>query len=463
MKLKKLTALLAATTLMASLCLTGCGNSSAGTESKSTGDATAESTSDVAKTSDSQTNSNKPYDGVTINWISQGVGDTSWEGLTKPILEKFEEETGIHVNTEFYSFSDLFEVIETKASSKADDFDVMSVDVTYVSKYGLSGYLEPLDPFFTADEKKEWTDAAYSAGCWGNVMYAAPENTSTQILWYNKTLLEKAGITVPENDAEHRLTYEQVADLAKQGLEKLDPDKSQGLIGFDFQQVSRVYQMNMLPNSMGGANIGDDGFVVDGVINTDPWINSMTWYQNLVKDGIASKGYDADQLPEYFYSGKMLFMVGGTWTPKSMTSEDEIGFAYAPCFKGYEDKAATATGSWYFGVNSNSKQREAAAEFVKYFTLGEGNDMWLEINGDMPCRSDKLDEIMADGADYPEYLKIGAYEAQNTAVARAVTPAFGEYSTILDLTWEDVRNGADVKEALDRAVSQIDSATAAYK
>ena len=38
-------------------------------------------------------------------------------------------------------------------------------------------------------------------------------------------------------------------------------------------------------------------------------------------------------------------------------------------------------------------------------------------------------------------MKIAAYEAANTAYPRAVTPVFGEYSTILDQAWEDVRNG----------------------
>ena len=52
------------------------------------------------------------------------------------------------MEAEFYSFSDLFEVIETKSASGNADFDVMSVDVTYVSKYGSSGYLEPLESVF---------------------------------------------------------------------------------------------------------------------------------------------------------------------------------------------------------------------------------------------------------------------------------------------------------------------------
>ena len=44
-----------------------------------------------------------------------------------------------------------------------------------------------------------------------------------------------------------------------------------------------------------------------------------------------------------------------------------------------------------------------------------------------------------------------------------MTPVFGEYSTVLDQAWEDVRNGADVKETLDNAIEQFESAIAAYK
>ena len=401
-------------------------------------------------------------DKPTIRWVSQGVGETGWEGLTVPILEKFEEETGIHVEAEFYSFNDLFEVIETKSASGNADFDVMSVDVTYVSKYGSSGYLEPLDPYFTDEDKAKWDEASYTAGVWEDTMYAAPENTSCQELYYNKTLLAEAGIELPENDAEHRLTYEQVADMAKQAQEALDPDGSKGIIGLDFQQVSRIYQMNMLPNSMGGANISEDGYSLDGVVNTEPWIKAMTWYQGLVNDGIASRGYDADQLGDMFYSGKMVFMVGGTWTRNGMTCDDEIDCTYAPCFEGYEDKVATSTGSWYFGINSQSENKDAAAEFIKYFTLGEGSDMWLSINGDVPSRLDKQEEI-ANDENATKDMKIAAYEAANTAYPRAVTPVFGEYSTILDQAWEDVRNGADVEDTLNYAVEQFDSAVASYK
>jgi ABC-type glycerol-3-phosphate transport system substrate-binding protein len=455
MKATHVLALTLAGAMASATLFTGCGASSA-SSSSATSDSTAQST---AETTDSTAAS---ASGTTIKWISQGPGDSAWEGQTKPILEEFEKETGIHVDAEFYSFDDLFDVIETKSAAKSADFDVMSVDVTYVAKYGSSGYLEPLDSYFSADDKAKWDKASYTAGVWDNTMYAAPENTSTQELYYNKTLLDEAGITLPDNGADNRLTYEQVADLAKQAQQKLDPDGSKGLIGLDFQQVSRIYQMNMLPNSMGGKNISDDGYSLDGVVNTDAWTNAMTWYQNLVNDGVASKGYTADEIPEQFYSGNMVFMIGGTWTNALMTCDDEIGSTYAPCFKGYEDKVATSTGSWYFGMNSQSKNKDAAAEFIRFFTLGKGSDMWLEINKDVPSRLDKQQEIVDDPSS-TEAMKIAAYEAANTAFPRAVTPAFGEYSTILNQAWEDVRNGADVTETLNDAVDKFNSAVASYK
>ena len=88
--------------------------------------------------------------------------------------------------------------------------------------------------------------------------------------------------------------------------------------------------------------------------------------------------------------------------------------------------------------------------------------MWLEINGDVPSRLDKQEEI-ANDPEASQDMKIVAYEAANTAVPRAVTPVFGEYSTALDQAWEDVRNGADVEETLNNAIQQYDAATASYQ
>lgn len=401
---------------------------------------------------------------VELVWLSQGVGEDAWEGLSKPIVDKYNENGKIHVTGEFYSFDDLFDVIEVKIASGSKDYDVISCDVPMVASYASRDMILPLDEYYTDEEKAKFTEADLAAGSWDGKFYAPAMNTSTQCLWYNTALLEQAGITIPENDVNNRLTWEQVAEMAKQAQDKLDPDKTQGIYGLEFQQVSRVYQMNALPNSMGGKNIGEDGFTVEGVINDDAWVKACTWYQNLVKDGICSQGILADETGDYFYSGKIVFYMGGTWTAgnceaKGMTT---YGFAPSPAFEGYEDQVATPTGSWNFGVNAASEHPDEAADFIKFFTIGEGSDMWLDTNGDMPSRTEKLDEII-NSDDAAGFLKIGAEEAKTTAFPRALTPGFNEYQTILGNAWEDIRNGSDVKTSLDNAAKQITESMAQYK
>ena len=65
------------------------------------------------------------------------------------------------------------------------------------------------------------------------------------------------------------------------------------------------------------------------------------------------------------------------------------------------------------------KDPDAAAEFIKFLSLGLGNDMWLEIRGDMPARNSVLEKITTDPNS--PISEDGVYEAMNTAVPRAVT------------------------------------------
>jgi ABC-type glycerol-3-phosphate transport system substrate-binding protein len=402
-------------------------------------------------------------DGQSIVWLSQGAGDdpTDWEQLTKPIVAKFTQDTGIKVIGEFYTFNDLFQVIEVKIASGSKDYDAISVDVPMVAGYVNRGYLAPMDQYYTATEKQAFIPSALAAGSWDGVFYAPPMNTSSQLLWYNKGLLDQAGVTVRPSTVTNRLTYEEVVEYARQALAKLDPNKTNGIAGFMFQQVSRTYQMCAVANSMGEKSIGDDGFQVDGIINSPGWVKAMTWYQDLYRNGLALRGYNADEISNLFNSGKVLFMIGGTWTPGQVSNTD---FAYAPvpAFKGFENKVGTPTGSWHFGINKASTKKDQAAAFIKFFSLGEGNTMWLKANTDVPSTKSAIDAVQNDPNASP-IMKIAAFEANNTAVPRALTPGYPEYSTIMDAAFEDIRNGSNVKTTLDNAVREINAALAKYK
>jgi maltose-binding protein MalE len=136
--------------------------------------------------------------------------------------------------------------------------------------------------------------------------------------------------------------------------------------------------------------------------------------------------------------------------------------APVPAFKGYENKVGSPTGSWHFGINKASAKKDLAATFIKWFSLGEGNTLWLAANRDVPSTMFASNAVQSD-PNAEEFMKIAAFEAANTAVPRALTPGYPEYSTIMDAAFEDIRNGSNVKSTLDNAVREINSALAKYK
>ncbi len=439
--------------IMAGSMMTACGSSTSeqnGTQTQKT---------EVAKT---EASSDKPFAGQTITFTDTGAGD--WEKHIDPIIAKFEEDTGAKVNVELYSHSDYLEMLQVKLESGSDDYDVIGIDVPLVAAYAVKNWVDPVDEYYTDEEKSQFNDSALEAGSWEGKFYAPAMNSSSQLLWYNTALLKEAGVEVPESTTEKRLTWEQVVDMSKKALEKVDPDGSKGIAGITFGQVSRTYQMNQIPNSLGGKNIGDDGYTADGIINGQPWIDGATWYQGLYQQGVALKGINADSAGDFFRAGKVLFIIDGTWMAKSCDNEGMTDYAYAPvpAFEGHEDKVGTPTGSWHFGIPKNAKNKALAAEFIKYMSIGEGNTLWLESNGDVPATKAGVD-MLINSADAEEYMKIAAYESANTAVPRALTPGFTEYDTIIQNTWEDIKNGADVKTSLDTAVSKIDKAMEKWK
>lgn len=399
----------------------------------------------------------KPFEGQEITFADTGGG--SWDEKLEPIIAKFEEETGAKVNMELYAHSDYLEMLQVKLPSESDDYDVIGVDVPLVASYATKGWIAPMDSYFTDDEKAQFASSALDAGTWDGVFYCPAMNSSSQLLWYNTELLGEAGVEVPESSVENRLTWEQVVDMAKKTLEVVDPDGTKGIGGIAFEQVSRTYQMNQIPNSLGGKNIGDDGYTAQGIINDDAWIEGATWYQNLFKDGIALQGFTADDTGSFFQAGKIVFLIGGTWTDNNCKNEemDTYGYAPVPAFEGHEDQVGTPTGSWHFGIPVNAKNKDLAAEFIKYMSIGEGNELWLEANGDVPATIAGADKIMND-ENAEEYMKIAAYESSNTAVPRALTPGYTEYDTIIQNTWEDIKNGSDVTESLNNAAEKIESA-----
>ena len=370
----------------------------------------------------------------------------------------------IKCEADYVAFNDVFETLEVLMSNKSTEYDIFAADGPIVAAYVSRGYLQPLNQWISDDEIKMFTDAMITEGTYKDQFYGAPMGNSSTVLYYNKALLKEAGINIDFDSVtpDNRLTWEQLIDYSKQALDVLDPDHSKGIYGIEFQQVGRVYQMNILPNSLGGAQISEDGLSVDGVIDTQPWMDALNFYQTQVNDGIFTRGISADDTSSYFQSGKILFYLGTTALPAAFEKNgfEDWGFTYIPCFEGHEDEIRSACGSWTIGMNTYSVKQEAAAEFIKYLTLYDGADVYINASGMVPA----LDRQFTDELKKAKpYMVMAEYEVKNTALVRAITPAFNEYSTAMNALWDNVRNGAEVAGAVDDCKAELETAFKEYE
>lgn len=370
----------------------------------------------------------------------------------------------IKCEADYVAFNDVFETLEVLMSNKSTEYDIFAADGPNVAAYVSRGYLQPLNQWISDDEIKMFTDAMITEGTYKDQFYGAPMGNSSTVLYYNKALLKEAGINIDFDSVtpDNRLTWEQLIDYSKQALDVLDPDHSKGIYGIEFQQVGRVYQMNILPNSLGGAQISEDGLSVDGVIDTQPWMDALNFYQTQVNDGIFTRGISADDTSSYFQSGKILFYLGTTALPAAFEKNgfEDWGFTYIPCFEGHEDEIRSACGSWTIGMNTYSVKQEAAAEFIKYLTLYDGADVYINASGMVPALDRQFTDELKEAKPY---MVMAEYEVKNTALVRAITPAFNEYSTAMNALWDNVRNGADVAGAVDDCKAELETAFKEYE
>ena len=125
---------------------------------------------------------------VTISFL----GFYGPEGVA-PLLDAFHAENpGITVEYQSVPFGELNQVIQSRLANGGESPDVYIADQPRVAALDNQGFLHDVTDA-VGDAANDWVDTALTASTVDGRLMALPLNTSTQILYYNKTLLDQRG------------------------------------------------------------------------------------------------------------------------------------------------------------------------------------------------------------------------------------------------------------------------------
>ncbi|MGO1849076.1 ABC transporter substrate-binding protein [Microbacterium sp.] len=394
---------------------------------------------------------------ATIQVLGHQAEDT---GILE-VIDAFESaHPNISVEYEGVPFDQLNSILDARIGNKDGNPDVFWADQPRIATLASRGYTESLTEQFEG-QLGTLDDAPIESSSFDGELWALPIANSTQLMYYNKALLDQAGLEYPSASPEDRMTWE---DLTEDATTAVAAGSKYGLL---FGQPDRYYQLEPLAVSLGGSAgaTGDDNLTPD--LMSDAWTDALAWYGSIHAQGLSPKGVNGEQSSEEFLAGNVAYFVQGPWLVPDL-ADDEIdwGVAPQPYFEGGD--AVTPTGSWSLAMSPFSDDKEAAAVFMKWMSIDDGGGYALHLPApELPASAEgKTAYYERDIFSSPagqDATAIIDFETKNTAVPRLATIGYVEFEEILGRAYSDVKNGTDPAKALETATTELETAWAKYK
>lgn len=335
--------------------------------------------------------------------------------------------------------------------------DVLTVDGPNVAAYAANGIIQPLAEL-TEDEKSIYLPSIIEQGTYQDQLYALGVMESSVGLYYNKDILEEAGIEVP--DADHPWTWSEFLDI----LETLKPimeEKGGYPLDMTFPVgESSIYYFAPFVWSNGGDLVSEDGLTVDGYFNSDQTVEAFQFFRTVVEQEYMSEA----PIDHLFESGRAAFKFDGAWEVNTIyQSYPDINLGVAPYVvsDNWNGGTYTPTGSWAFAASSKASDIEGATELVKWMSGVESGIRIWEMAKSFPSTYEAFENIDVFTSD--ENYRALYNQLSNYGHPRPKTPVYPQVSTSFQEALESIAlGGKDAKEQTDKSVERINAKLERY-
>ena len=395
--------------------------------------------------------------GTLTYWASnQGTSLQNDKEVLQPLLDKFEDESGVKVDLEVIGWNDLQTRIQTAVTSGQAP-DVVNIGNTWATSLQATGAFLPygdseMEAIGGAD--KFVKTALDTGGAKGETVTSVPLYGLAYGLYYNKKMFADAGLTPPE-------TWEDMVASAK----TLTAGDVTGLslAAGSYTENAHFAFINAAQN--GAELFDDDGkptFTSEGVVS------GIKRYLDLMQsDKVADVGnaqYDnATKAVSDFANMKAAMIISQNNADNSITAagmtSDQYGVVPFPAPADGE-KIASFIAGINLSIFKNTKNKDAALEFVKFMTsedtqnaVGKPFASLPVLEGVAPSFTDNAEEAATFQEIYSTMSQplplVPAEDQFESTVGKAMNEMFATIAT------GGTVSESDIKEALQTAQDQV--------
>ena len=363
-------------------------------------------------------------EGGTVLTVSGSAVGTEGELLTRQI-ERFQElhpDIQVEIQRTPDDATQRHQLYVQWLNARADDPDILQLDVVWTPEFAAAGWILPLDRF--DPPKDAFFPATVEANIWRGELYALPWFVDVGMLYWRTDLLDRPPATMQE-----------LVTFARRGMDS-GSGAARGIVWQGARYEGLVTTFVEYLGGFGGRILTEDGRVT---VDSPEAIRALEFMRNQI--------YQYDIAPEEvltwheeearfaFQNGTVVFMRNWPYAYALLSDADGSRvagrFAVAPMPAAPGGERTAALGGQQLAINARTDHPEAAYRLLDYLTAPEQMLERAASVGQYPTRRALYDDPRLAGV-----LAIPVEQAREiigSATPRPVTPIYTQLSEILQI------------------------------
>lgn len=314
-----------------------------------------------------------------------------------------------------------------------------------VKMWNFPAYYESLVPLQdridSLEDKDDFYETLFNYADMNDNIYGMPIGFSTRAIYYNKDIIDAAGITI-----EDEWTMEDLKKYAKETTRD-------GVTGMYFYYNPDPYAFESELWCNGGEWLDEEG---NPVINSEENKEVMQYFHDMLyKDKSAYASNRNDDFGQAIGSGNYTFGESGKWFIESIKDAGvDLGIAPMPKFS--DGQSMSVVHASFLSMTTDCKNQDAAWEFIKYYTSYDSVKELCEI--EMPVRQSVAEDVgyLKDEQIAPFYSMLERSSAKRPSLVKSAQ--WPEISAEIDAGMEAIfaEENTDIGAILDEVQSKVE-------